>query len=69
MNCAEGVSYGLRLKIHRLEEVLCGDVAYHVVIATDDDVLVVAGLLLEHLALGNLQAARDLLYHLVVFSA
>ena len=43
--------------------------AYHVVIATDDDVLIVTSLLLQHLTFGNLQATRDLLYHLVVFSA
>lgn len=51
-----------------LDEVFCGDVAYHVVVATDDDIFVVAGLLLQHLALGNLQASRNLFYHLFVFS-
>ena len=51
------------------EEVLGRDVADDVVITTYDDVLVITGLLLQHFALGNLEALRNLLYHLLVLSA
>ena len=42
--------------------------AYLIVIATHDDILIVPGLFFEHFAFCNLQSASYLLYHLLVFS-
>ena len=47
---------------------LCRNMTYHIVIATDDNVFVVTGFFLQHLTLGNLQTARYLLYHLVMLN-
>ena len=40
-----------------------------VVIATDNDILIIPGFLFQHLTLCNFESASYLLYHLFVFSA
>ena len=51
------------------EEFLRRDVVYDIVAATDDNIFIVPGFLVQHLMLGNLQSARYLLYYQFVFSA
>ena len=41
---------------------------YDVVIATDNDILVIPGFLFQHLAFCNFEPASYFLYHLFVFS-
>ena len=40
----------------------------YIVIATNDNVFIVPGFLFQHLTLGYLQAARNLLYHFVMLN-
>lgn len=46
----------------------CRNTTYYIVNATNNNVFVVTGFFFQHLTLGNLQAARYLLYHLVMLN-